>query len=467
MIEKEWSEKGCIVTFRVKALSTENYSEPGNELDSDWSEPISVSLARSVLIQPKVHLELTSANKTVAVLENISEYLDETVVTYDEFGVVQEVSMAETCLINVSYNGLNLVIDPSIGPFSTEAQYAKNSGYALFKATAVAKEGYEDFCTDSMNYTLRGVTYGNARLPGTGTFANTTFNGFFGEDVESLNYEFIFYSSEDSYVISDLGAYDEIIGEYVYYGKSITHMGGSDDNRTLKLTAIAKDLPASWFSEDAPASIEARNYLYTSQNNILHYGHVVAENVVLDGEDAAANQKILSGIKDPYFLTGNIDSTTTADPASDVVIYDYEIWDSDKSCLKPGYVIYMNTDGTADIYYNAGIALSMGNADKYNIAQSGNKKSEELPDRKYFNFCVNVLIYANMADCKYPWVKETDMPISPDSMVNIADFTESFWIRYQNKVDRNWTGYDYYKKDSNSTDGGLEINAAPIVDGEI
>ena len=466
-IEKEWSEKGCIVTLRVKALSTENYSEPGNELDSDWSEPVSVSLSRSVLIQPKVHLELTSANKTVAVLENISEYQDEMVVTYDESGVVKEVPMAETCLINISYNGLNLVIDPSLGPFSTEAQYAKNSGYALFKATAVAKEGYEEFCTDSMNYLLRGMAFANAKLPGTGTFANTTFNGFYGDDVENITYEFIYYSPDDAYVISDLGAYDETIGEYVYYGKNITHMGGSDDNKSLKLTSIAKGLPESWFSEDAPASIEARNYLYRSQNNILHYGHVVAENLVFDKEDAAANRAILSGIKDPYFLSGNSDSATTPDPATDVIVYDYEIWDSGKSSLKPGYVIYMNEDGTADIYYNAGIALSMENADKYNVAQSGNKKSEELPDRKYYNYCVNVLIYANMADCKYPWVKESDMPISPDSMVNIADFTESFWVRYQNRVDRNWTGYDYYRKDTNNPEGVLEINPAPIVDGDI
>ena len=465
-VKKEWADKDYTANFTVRAISANHFSDPENNKDSDPSDPVSLLLRQAVLVTPKVHLETTAGNKTVAILENREEYLDpdNDVWVQDEEGNFIKTSMANVCTIYVDYNGMKLEIDPAESFVSTEATYMTNAGYNPMTAVAKPKAGYETNCTDSTKYLLRGEGVANSALAGKGYYCDTDFNGFFGSDSEGLTYEIVYRNSKDAYIMADIGAYDETIGAFVYYGRDITHVAASESGSAVKQTSVLQGIPKEWFAETPQESMEVRSFMYRGQNYYIHYGHDVKTGIVLDGKTKEENQAILASITDPYHVGGDR-KNTNREALADILITDYAVWDTDNDCLKPGYTLYQNEDGTYDLIYNATLELSVDYANEY---MASNPKSDpELPDRRYYNFAVNVQIYDNMSTSKYPYVNRPNYPISPDSMVNVSDFTESYWIRRQNRVDENNWGFNYYKKDTNNPGYIMEIQPAPIPDGDI
>ena len=465
-IKKEWSDKDYTANFTVRAISANHFSDPENNMDSDPSDPVSLLLRQAVLVTPKVHLETTAGNKTVAILENREEYLDpeNDVWVQDEEGNFLKTSMANVCTIYVDYNGMKLEINPAEGFVSTEAAYMTNAGYSPMTAVAKPKAGYETNCTDSTKYLLRGEGIANSALAGKGYYCDTDFNGFFGSDTEGLTYEIVYRNSKDAYIMADIGGYDENIGAFVYYGRDITHVAASESGNTVKQTSVLQGIPKEWFAESLQQSMEVRSFMYRGQNYFIHYGHDVKTGIVLDGRTKEENQAILKSITDPYHVGGDR-KNTQKEATADILITDYPVWDTEKGCLKPGYTLYQNEDGTYDLIYNATLELSVDNADEYMVSHP--KSDPELPDRRYYNFAVNVQIYDNMSTSRYPYVNRPNYPISPDSIVNVSDFQESYWIRVQNRVDENNWGFNYYRKDTSDPRYIVEIQPAPIPDGDI
>ena len=129
-----------------------------------------------------------------------------------------------------------------------------------------------------------------------------------------MEYQIVFtLSSLDTYLMTDISAYDEKVGATVVYDSEITHAANSYNGGggSVKLTSTLKNLPKEWFASDNIDKITARAYPYHSQYDMIYYGHDVAEEIELNGT-VEENRAILAGIYDSAYFAADADAPDLA-----------------------------------------------------------------------------------------------------------------------------------------------------------
>lgn len=387
-IQDEWIENDCKLSVRVRAVNSYRYDIGGDESkDSDWTSFCDVSLSQPLLPQPKVHIEFTSDNRMVAVLDNPEDF--EKMATFADKGVITQKPMSELCNIIVNWEGFkwdevtNFTIDPSEGVHSKECMYIGTGAFRILSAYAEPKSEYEGLVQQSLQSTLKGNFEANGAVITRPRYNGTTitFNGFSGDGSSDLRYDISIAGGDDSFLAADFGAYDDETGLYVYYDRATAHLGASAGGGSVTNSYSLSNIPIELFDEESVKDMEARVYLDESQNGIVHYGHEVVDNIVLDGETKEDNYAILAAIVDENYLK-------TVDKATEVTAMN--VWDTANKQLYPGYSLYLNPDGTYKIIYNATIELSMKNAADENLVEANVVNGIK---RKYHNYEVDAMRY--------------------------------------------------------------------------
>lgn len=441
----EW--EGYTATFYVRAVNgyryTGNDSSDIYKYDSDWGTG-SVTV-KTVLPQPIVHMELTAGNKMIAILENRSK-----------FKVKNTDNEYMDCLVNITYGTDTFTIPVKDGFISSEAKYL--SGHTIttdYTLTAQAMPTTEtvDLYSDSLIYNVRGHFVDNAQLLTRSQYVTTYFRGFYGDQADNMTYN-VYYASPsgyDCFIKSDILAYDKDLEMNISYSTMSTHVASTSG--TANFTAVLSDLPMEWFAEDFENPIVVREYLKRSQYEVVHYEHVVKENIKLDGATAEENKAILSGIVDPYYLSANDE---------EVLIENYPVWDFETNNLKDGYTLQLRYDANGekvyDLYYNASIELAKKAAGDMNATLEPGKSYV------YYNHCV---------DYKYYTATKNDTVVSNHSLdpadaitvktakVNLDDYQESYLVK--NVIDKTHMAVDLPTKVTNLN--VQEMQPAPIIDG--
>lgn len=418
-IDNSWADNKNRIAFYVRAINgyhpahdAENSDKDYEKYDSDWAGMENVE-EKKALPKPKVHMEIVAGNRTTFVLDNYEEYVEEG---------------CTDCTIVVQYNNKDYSWDVNK---SGKYRIPEVIPAAQTILTYYAKPNQElqERYTTSAVYRQYGEGHGNNNLPNSDRYCSTSFYGFYGTEADSMEYQIVFtLSSLDTYLMTDISAYDEKVGATVVYDSEITHAANSYNGGggSVKLTSTLKNLPKEWFASDNIDKITARAYPYHSQYDMIYYGHDVAEEIELNGT-VEENRAILAGIYDSAYFAADADA-----PASNC------IWDPETNDLKSGYLLQKQEDGTYNVIYSSVIELSQATA-----AEQGD------PYREYYRYDVDYRIYSSMAS-------ETGDTVSGNS----ADFQESYWTRGLTDDNR----YNNVVTDSNERKYVQEIQAAPIVE---
>ncbi len=419
----EWLEQGCSIEFSIRTLNAYHFTEAVNNecYDSDWVNSAE-KVVRQKLIEPQMHLEIVSGNRTTFVLDNYDEYVEKG---------------CDDCTIVVSLNNKNYEWDLSQhGKYRTPEYIALGYGSdTSIRLYAKPNDSIKDKYMDSPVYRSLFNAFGNNALIKEASYCPVSFTGFAGTDVDNMTYGVSYQmntSLRDAFQIADISTFDNEVGATVSYSVDTTHTANSTSTANLTITASLKNLPEKWFAADCVDKITVRSYLYRSQFEYVHYGHDVATGIRLDGT-VEKNQKILADIVD-YNYIGENDTAPMAN----------NIWDGND--LKAGYILIRQEDGTYNIIYNATIEMSKKAARETNE-----------PYREYLNYAVAYKIYSNIA-------KET----AADITVNSADFRESYWVRNVNcGVGNDFSSFNNVKIDSNELKFVNEIQEVPILNGSV
>lgn len=422
-IDPAW--KNNQIEFFVRAINAyhpdhedetaSDYDSDYEKYDSDWNSSMG-AVVKKALPKPKIHLEIVAGNRTTFVLENYEEYVEEG---------------CTDCTIVLSYNG-----EPYNWNVAENGKYRipgtvdvpDNSGLANISYYAQPNESLKNDYSISGKYVQAGEGHGNNVLPYKDRYCTTNFQGFYGTQADSMEYQIVFsLNSQDTYLMTDISAYDKTVGATVAYDSEITHAANSySGGGSVQFTSTLKNLPKEWFSAESTDKIIARAYPYHSQYDIIHYGHDVAEGIILD-QTVEENRRILSEIYDnDYFPADGSQAVSNC------------IWDAENQDLKPGYVLLKQDDGTYNVFYSAVIEMSKEYA-----------KEQNDPYREYFRYDVDYRIYSQMG-------AET----AGNILVNSADYQESFWSRGQTDKQT----YNNTKTDSNEKRYLQEIHTAPVVE---
>ena len=426
-IDNAWSENGYHVRFRVRALNAyhfahddadaPDYDSNYEQYDSDWTEL--EQNVKKALPMPEIHMEVVAGNRMTFVLDNYDDYVEEG---------------CTDCTIVLKYKGTNYNWD-----VQQDGKYRKPvfvngspSSPVEFNYYAEPKDSLEDRYTSSAIHSQRGEGHGNDNLRDKDYYCTTDMYGFFGTQADAMEFQTVFtLDNNDSYLMTDITAYDEAVGATVVYDSEITHAANSYGSGKLKLTSTLKNLPKEWFSEDKMPKITARAYPYRSQFDIIHYGHDVAEGIHLDGT-VEENRAVLAGIYDEEYFSADSDV-----PGRNC------IWDLAANDLKSGYLLQKQEDGSYNIYYSAVIEMSQ-------TAAAERRSSYNEPYREYYKYDVYYRIYSDMA-------AETSDAVA----VNSVDFQESYWSR---DLQNNGNNYNNVQTNTNDRRYVQEIQPAPIVE---
>lgn len=426
-IQNSWAENHYQIQFSVRAVNAyhlthddenaDNYDPQYDRYDSDTVE-VSGATVKKVLPKPQVHIEFVAGNRAIFVLDNYDEYVEEG---------------CTDCTIDLQYYGKNYSWNVSEYGKYRRPETVNGPGSGLAKMIYYAKpnDDLKDYYVESEKYAQMGEGLGSNQLPNNDRYCTTSFSGFYGLEADSMEYKIVFsLNSNDSYLLTDISAYDEKVGATVSYDSEITHAANSYSGSTVYLTSTLKDLPKEWFAGHKADQIVARAYPYRSQYELIHYGHEVVEGISLDG-NADENREILGSIIDDKYI-----------PADGTEMIENPVWDTDRNDLKSGYVLQKQDDGTYNIYYSALIEMSQTNA-------ALRRTENNEPYREYYKYAVDYCIYSDM-----------EAETNGDLLVNSADFQESYWARGQ-------TDSRYYAatdKNSNEKKRVQEIQTEPIVE---
>ena len=421
-IDNDWKENDYSIIFSVRALNAYHFANDESDIyDSNWAS-LNSMITKKALPKPEVHLEIVSGNRTTFVLDNYDEYVR---------------NGCTDCTINVNFNGSNYSWNVEEDGAYRVPEYVKGSpGSPVgFKYYAQPNDSLKDTYTTSDVHYQRGEGHGNETLEKSSWYCKINMKGFYGTVADSMEYmiEFVLPAGKDTYVMTDITAYDDEVGATVVYDSEITHVANSySGGGTLKLNSTLKNIPEKWFGEDNVPKVTVRAYPYRSQFDIIHYGHDVAENVVLS-KTADENKAKLAEIYDSSYIGEGDDA-----PADNC------IWDYEKDDLKDGYLLLKQEDGTYDIIYNSLIEMSK-------TAAKERRESYNEPYTEYYRYDVFYRIYSDMS-------AETDGKIA----VNSSDFHESYWGRELPNGNNN--RYDNTRTDSNDIVYVQEIQPVPIVE---
>lgn len=431
VINNSWAENNYRIEFYVRAINAyhpahddknaDDYDADYEKYDSDWVSTQG-AVVKKVLPKPQVHVEIVAGNRSVFVLDNYDEYVAEE---------------CTDCTIVVNYNKVDYSWELSkSGKYSSTVTITSPTNNSLANIVYYAKPNasLENYYISSAQYSQAGEGNNNYHLPRNDRYCTTSFQGFFGTEADSMEYRIVFtLNSQDTYLLTDISAYDKEVGATVAYDSEITHAANSySGGGSVKFTSTLKDLPKEWFSSEKIDKITVRAYPYHSQFNIIHYGHEVAEGIVLN-QSAEENRAILAAITDSAYIPADGDT-----PIENCV------WDSEKNDLKPGYILQKQDDGTYNLYYSSVVEMSLANA--ADARQQGDTY------REYYKYDVDYRIYSSMS-------AETAGSVS----VNSADYQDSYWSRGQ--TDQN--SYNTVKTDSNERKYIQEIQTSPKVDSAV
>ena len=428
---KEWPAKGKIVLY-IRAINAyhmcyddpeqEDYTPDYEKYDSAWVNSEGEEVKRT-LPKPEIHLEVVAGDKMVAVLDNYEEY---------------EAGNCTDSIIVVKYRNKDLSWNlAESGKYSRPVYVDTGNDAGILQYYAAPNESIQDVFSTSSVGMKKGEGLGNKSLPDKNMYCDTYFQGFFGTDPDSMEYRIRYQlTSADSYLLSDISAYDEKIGATVSYDQEITHAANSYNGgvNQLNLTSTLKNLPKEWFSEKGIDNLTVRSYPYRSQLDIIHYGHEVAGGITLNGATPEENRRILADIVDAAYFAENADSPV-----------ENPVWDAQNEDLKAGYILQKQDDGTYDIYYSAVLESSMK-------AAAGRREQGE-DKRIYYNYAVCYNIYQDMSD-------ETEGQIRANSV----DFQESYWIRRLQKNSENYSNVSNCRTDANDRGTVQEKCPAPVVE---
>lgn len=432
---------GCKLTFYVRAVNGCRYRDNVSEspYDSDWGS--CHVMAKEVLPEPRVHIELTSGNRMVAILDNADQYaLDET--------------SRKDCIINVDYGvdkpTMTFHINVAKSLVSEEAIYINENKIGsdyMIDAKAVPSENTVDWYSESSVYYLRGHIMENQLLTTMQSYiADTQLRGFYGNQADQMTYN-IYYnvpSGRDCYLRADLVAYDKDLGMDVSYSNMLTHAAASSAG--AQFTSTLSNLPEKLFAEDFNENIIVREYVETSQYDIVHYGHTVAKNLTLSDKTEVDELKALKD--EQYLVPGEVGAYDENHP----------VWDAQNKCFMPGYTLQLKHDEDGnklyDLVYNASIELAMKAAAEQNKTATQNYI--------YYNYCVNYKVYEAEKDT-VAFTNADTTSVTKDKIVakhNLDDYQETYLAR--NQKDKTHTQTALPTKVTNSN--VQELQPAPIID---
>ena len=432
-VDNSWNTNGCHINFYVRALNayhyahddqnTSDYDPDYQKYDSEWAGAEEKEIVKKTLPKPEVHMEIVAGNRTTFILDNYEDYVE---------------AGCTDCTIKLYYNGQNY--DWNV---AEDGKYRKPemvngapSGPVDFRYYAEPNEALKNSYTTSATHYQRGEGHGNNTLPDSARYCNTKFLGFFGKEADSLEFRIAFtLNSQDTYLVTDISAYDKTVGATVVYDSEITHAANSySGGGQLVLTSTLKNLPREWFSLDKVQKITARAYPYRSQFEIIHYGHDVAAGITLNGTPAE-NEAVLANIYDDQYFTAESEKPVTNC-----------IWNPETNDLKSGYLLQKQEDGTYNITYSSVVEMSQ--------TQAALKREDGDTYREYYNYDVYYRIYSDFA-----------AESAETFVVNSEDFQESYWSR--GIADNVTAGYDTVRTDTNDRFFVQEIQPEPVVEDEV
>lgn len=348
-LDDSWKTSGYRLVFHLRAINAyhfdhddknaPDYDSSYDKYDSEWTTVERV-IEKQALPKPEVHMEVVAGNRTTFVLDNYEEYVKKN---------------CTDITIRLYYKPNNAGGTNYTWSVADEGKYSKPQKMtgspndpADFRYYADPNESLKAAYTTSEVHYQRGEGHGNSDLENKSAYCKTTFQGFFGTDADSMDYRIQFtLNKNDTYLMTDISAYDSKVGATVGYDSEITHAANSySGGGTLKLTSTLKNLPNDWFAPDCKEKITVRAYPYHSQFDLIHYGHPVAEGIKLNGT-VEKNRAVLSGIFDKEYIAKDAD-----EPVSNCV------WDEEKQDLKGGYLLQKQDDGTYNIIYSSIIEMS-------------------------------------------------------------------------------------------------------------
>lgn len=356
------------ITFYVRAVSAYHRIHEG-ESDADKFDSKYASItqnAKTVLPQPKFHLEAIEGNRFVAVIENFEDFE----------------AYKNDCRIKVTYDGCpkSYYVDMEGGytePFVLNTT-AKND----IKQTAVAEAVNTSKYMNSPTQNYAGTLMGSSEYESDTVYQiPTEFVGFFGSTVEGLNYRVTYTANaKDFRTSADIIAMDEVLGVPIAYASGVVHTANRVTNTNVYITTTLTGFGDHLNGKD----IEVRTYPYASQNQCCMYGHEVVNGIKL------TSKQDVKAVEDPYYFTREGQRIRNAICEESA---------TGELTLKPGYVIYDNQDaeGTYNIYYSASLAQYAGSSKpfqvqkmSYTVAKNAQGEFEiEEPGYQYYKTLLN------------------------------------------------------------------------------
>lgn len=441
-IDNVWADKHYKITFYVKAINAYHrlHDDPSDAASyaADYADYDSVPgeaseyVEKKALPVPEAHLEIISGNRTVLVLDNYDEYVEED---------------CTDCTLTFDLDSNNVTVcklDVSQGKYSAPFTISTKWDNHNFRYYVAPNASLESAYANSIAIKNLAQAQTNDLLPTTVKYAtNDYFYGFYGADPDSMEY-YLGYNvasgARDSYVTCDITSMDENIGATVAYDHEMSHIANSAGKTALKLTTRLKNLPTEWFGPSPVDKIVVRNYLHHSQNDMVYYGHDVAKNVALDGATAADNIAILQAIADPYYFA---EGDETNEPSGRASIYDDANGD-----LYPGYVLYKNDGGYYDVYYNA--TLEMAKTDP-----------SRADGQEYRNRCVTYVTYESM---ELQPDNYTVNNVNLTTKANRGDYMPSYWVTALNDKHNEFNGSTVKNATQNEPRYIQEVSLTPCIE---
>lgn len=319
------------------------------------AETTSEYTMKIVLPAPEVHLELVSKNKYIAILDNQDDYKDEYGNYYPcKIKVTYNSSYVTQFNPNIGYSQ-GYYVDPSNKKKTNDALDIKIDGSksAQLIATAEVEEPtkHPEFINSvpkkgeanvfSTTYHLNKEISVDGKKSTGGSAAKeeniirTTFKGYSGATLDTLNYSFEILSGAgayDQYIASDIVVRDDELGFDVSYGHTLSHI----KHDGLNSNVVFGNVPADVLKAD---TVTVRAYPWYSQRYLFYYSHVVAEE--LTREEVADRTRMDSN----HYRMDNDSVTVIKDDPLPVFDENGE--------LNKGYLVFVDENGKYSIYYDA------------------------------------------------------------------------------------------------------------------
>lgn len=334
-IEKNWTADGdYTIVFYVKAVSAYHVQNP-DALDAARHDSEYNHIEQQKLISlpmPLYHLEMIEGDQVIMVIDNYDEYED-----YKD--------VCDVILTFKKTDSLNVTVDMSNGKYSEPFKLATRTTAASDITYSAYAKSLNAAYIDSISNATFGTMINEVELVGATYEVGTIFDGFVGDTVDTLGYDVtVTAKTRDMTMSADMVIFDEELGLPVSVANGLIHASNRVNSILMKFTTTLSGFSGEIVGKD----ITIRTYPYTTQGELLKFGHMVAQNVEINSVD------------DLMTITDEEYHNAAGEHSPQIIVEGTE--------LKPGYILYLNEDGTYNIYYCSSLAQYVDGTKHYHVS---------------------------------------------------------------------------------------------------